>query len=384
MTRLARRAGWLCVLVVIQLLLMPLGAQKRQKDEELLLVTEPVRPLPEPPAVLTASVERLVFDVTPLSTQGLLSRQLDTLLKGILQKHQRGRVIQLRAFVVGGADSRRVQEAVAEVFDKRRLPLPVLTVVEVGPLPALGAQIILEVTAEAPRPVNPHGLAFISGQTVQASEPTLQVAPLVEESLQRIEAQLQLLGLTPADVLRLGCFCSSLQDARDIEQVLAKHFPRIPRIYLQLRRAITPGSVTCEAVARLAKPAGEALALLPAVSDGDSGQPAQVALLGPGKVAITGMQLGFHGEDSDVELALRRLGETLEQAKASFRTVAKLNFYALHPLLIEKLRKIGPAFYSAHRPPAMTLAEFEGLPSLDATFALDAVAAVMDPGQAAR
>ncbi len=45
------------------------------------------------------------------------------------------------------------------------MPLPVVTVVQVGALPLTGVQVVMEATAVARKPVNPHGLAFLSAES---------------------------------------------------------------------------------------------------------------------------------------------------------------------------------------------------------------------------
>lgn len=129
----------------------------RNKDEE--PVTQVLELPPDPPAVLTADPSRLVFDVAPLTSRGLLSQQVRDQTKWILSRYGRSRIIKIRAFVAGSGDLRRVQSVVAEMFSERRISLPVFSVVLVGALPLTGAQVQMEVTAEDRKTANPAGLA---------------------------------------------------------------------------------------------------------------------------------------------------------------------------------------------------------------------------------
>jgi enamine deaminase RidA (YjgF/YER057c/UK114 family) len=58
--------------------------------------------------------------------------------------------------------------------------------------------------------------------------------------------------------------------------------------------------------------------------------------------------------------------------------VAVLNVYPLSRSIGELVRKIQPEFFDRARPPAGTTLPFEGLPSLDASFAVDAIAVLPD------
>jgi hypothetical protein len=48
--------------------------------------------------------------------------------------------------------------------------------------------------------------------------------------------------------------------------------------------------------------------------------------------------------------------------------------------MADKVRALRFEFYDQTRPPASTMLPFEGLPSLDASFAIDVVAVVPDSG----
>jgi enamine deaminase RidA (YjgF/YER057c/UK114 family) len=88
------------------------------------------------------------------------------------------------------------------------------------------------------------------------------------------------------------------------------------------------------------------------------------------------MQMAFGLEDNDARLAFQRLGKALEGSGTSFQQVFFSNVYPLAWSVADQVRKIRPEFYPAAAPPASTMLAFEGLPSLDASFGVDVIAAL--------
>src|SRR4051794_8179011 len=101
-------------------------AKKKKEDE-----TQVLQLPKDPPTALIVETRRLAFQVTPLSAKGLLSQQTRDALKYLLHTSN-GTVVKIRAFVAGSGDMRRVRELVSETFTDHKLPLPVLSVVQVG------------------------------------------------------------------------------------------------------------------------------------------------------------------------------------------------------------------------------------------------------------
>lgn len=364
------RISVLPVLLGVALVVNAWPAEQREKEE----VTQTRETPKEPPPVIAAETERLIFHVSPLTSKGLLSQQARNALKSLFRQNRRATMVKLRAFVAGSGDVRRVQSIVSEAFTKRRLPLPVLTVVQVGALPLVGAQVVLESTAVARKPVNPHGLAFFSGQPASSSQPMLEVAPLAEKSISDLLAAVRAAGLEPQDVLRATCFLSSLQDVVAVRQELSAAFPEAALNYLQTLRAPANSIVECEAVGRLRSPVGQPLRLLNPPGLPQSSDYSQIALVGAPKVVLSGGQLAFRYQEDDARLAFQRLGRELEQAGTSLRQVAMSHVYPLSSSIGELVRKVRFEFYDKARPPASTMLPFEGLPALDASFAMDIVA----------
>jgi len=336
-------------------------AQRDEFELELELDTQELEALPEPPAAVTAGVTRLTFGVAPVSTDGLLTNQLRNSIRALLSSRNRARFVHLRAFVAGSGDSRRVQEVVSEVFQNRHRPLPSLSVIQVGALPYDGAQLVLEYVTEERREQNPYGIALVSSGAVEASSQTLESAPLVEKALERIRSEFASLGRDPPEVLRATCYCSTLADGTEVRRAMLAAFPGADVNPVEMRRGYARGSATCEAVVRLAGPAH------PLKSP-------RGAVLGPGPATFTGAQLGFRTEDSDIRLAFERLGRVLEESGTSLDQVVKWNIFPLSLALAERVHDLGLELLDRSEPPVTVLVETEGLPSLDASFAVDMVA----------
>ncbi len=375
--------GRLCVITVVGMVVAAgspnaWAAQKPEKEPK----TQTLHVVPDPPPVVTADVSRLVFRVAPLSPRGLLSKQVLHQLKALQKLNRQARVVQLRAFVAGTADTRRVRAVVSEFFTQRRLPLPALSVVGVGRLPVKTAQVVIESVAEAKRTQNPAGLAFIAGQVVDSGAPVLEVAPLAEQSLDRVGAAARELGLEPAeDVLRVTCYCSSLDDADQVRRAMLERFPRAAVNHMQLRRVYTGAAVTCEAVARLRRAPASQVQVQQLDGLGPVEGASHVALFAPGKVAFSGTQLAFRFEDSDVRLAFHRLGQSLKAAGSSLDRVAVARFYTLSLGINDSIRKLRGDFFGRNPSPATTMVRVDTLPSLDASFAVDVVAALASENQ---
>src|SRR5690349_2902379 len=152
-------------------IILPENNKKKTKDEN----TQTLPPPRELPSAVFAETDRLTFEVTPLSSKGLLSAQTRDTLRNLLRT-SKGTIVKLRAFVAGSGDLRRVGELVGETFAEKHAPLPALSVAQVGALPLEGAQIVIEATEVDKKVVNPNGVAFLSGQS----------APSVMQSLEKL------------------------------------------------------------------------------------------------------------------------------------------------------------------------------------------------------
>ena len=350
--------------------LLPAPAQRRKKAD----VTQALELPKDLPAAVSGDTRRLVFRVTPLSAKGLLTQQTRDALKWLLHSTNGATVVKLRAFVAGTGDLRRVRELVSETFTEHRMPLPVLSLVQVGALPLEGAQVVMESTAVARKEVNEYGLVYISGQGASSGDALAPVPPLAEQSLARVATALKAAGSEAGDVARVTCFLSSLDQYAEVHRLVESGYPGAALNLMQVQRAPARAVAECEAVARLRWNTGTAIHMMNPEGLAQSPQVSQVALVGAPKVILTGSQEAFGFQDADARLAFERLDKSLSQEGGSLRQVAFTSLYPLSSRISEQVRKIRGEFYNGERPPAGTMLPFQGLPSIDAGFAVDVVA----------
>jgi enamine deaminase RidA (YjgF/YER057c/UK114 family) len=334
-------------------------ARKKKKDEE---VTQTLPLLKDPPLAVIAETDRLIFRTSPLSAKGLLSPQVREALKALIRDNKGAVIVKLRAFVAGTGDVRRVQTILSETFAEKKLPLPALSVIQAGALPMEGAQVVVESIAVDKRAVNPHGLAFLSGQA----------APSTAKSIDQLEGALRGIGLPGSRVLRVTCFVSAIETANDVRASLVSAFPNAAHNVVQMERVPVEPAAECEAVAALERPVGADLRF-----ENPGGQNySQIVLVSAPRLVLTGTQLAFQEKETDVRLAMDRLGRTLEAQGATYHDIVMSHVYVLSGPAIVAFRKMRFDFLDRKQPPAGTLLPFEGLPSVDASMGIDLIAAL--------
>ncbi len=321
--------------------------KKKKKGDD---ITQALALPPELPAAVTAETDRLAFQVTPLSSKGLFSQQTRDALKTLLRSNH-GPIVKLRAFVAGSGDLRRVGEIAGEMFLEKHMALPALTVTQVGALPLEGAQVVIEATEVDRKIVNPSGVAFL------AAQPAASVA----ESLAKLKAVLATAGMQPSDALLVTCFVSSLDDQRDTQAAISGSFPGAALDYVQMQRGPVMPAASCEAQARLESPVASAAGF-----SSDS----RLALISSPEIVITGTQLAFGSQDSDLKLAFERLEKALAAKDARFERAVISHLYVTSSALSSRVT----ALQSARSQGAHTVLPVEALPSLDALFGLDVIA----------
>lgn len=300
-------------------------AQKKKKNKkDVEPVTQALEVLPEPPPAVKVESTRLVFLVSPLSAKGLLSQQAKDALV-ILRRQARGAtMVKLRAFVAGRGDARRISSIVSEQFTDWNLPLPALSILQIGALPLEGAQVQIEAIAEDRKPVNLNGVAWLAGKLVAKplgeSGDVNAVPPLLLESLAALSG----------DLLSLTCFVSSLDNANELDRAMAAKSPTAARTLLQAQRATGSGLARCEGVVRR-----------------NIGQ--------PDRLVLTGTIIGFGTEEKDIQLVATRLTKLLEANNA---TLLERKGYGVSRSLENRLGSISVV---------------EGVGSNEATFALEAI-----------
>jgi enamine deaminase RidA (YjgF/YER057c/UK114 family) len=308
--------------------------------------------LKAPPGAVVAATSHLTFETLPLSGKGLLSAQVRESLRTLLRNAGSSTVVKLRAFVAGSGDVRRVQEIAAEVFGERHLALPVLTVVQVGALPLESAQVSLEATLESKRELNPNGLAFVAAQSGDSPA----------SALKGITAVLERSGLSAADAVRATCFVSMLDSGAGVPALGEAKI-----VVVQMQREPVRPAATCEAVARLRAPVAEGVRVV----SNEQGTP-DAALVSAPRLAISGVQLGFGKQDSDIALALERIDRALAEQGSAWKQVVYSHAYVMsrstaNPLSGMLRERIG-------EPRPFTILPFEGLSSIDAMLGIDVIA----------
>ena len=86
--------------------------------------------------------------------------------------------------------------------------------------------------------------------------------------------------------------------------------------------------------------------------------------------------MAFGIQEADAKLAFSRLEKELVQVGASLKNAAMSSVYPLSESSANLVRKVRFEYLDQARPPASTMLLFEGLPSMDASFAVDVVAVV--------
>jgi enamine deaminase RidA (YjgF/YER057c/UK114 family) len=346
------------------LLCAPLQSKKKKPED----VTQTLELPKDPPSVITADVHRMVFRVTPLSAKGLLSAQTRDAVKAMLKITSGENVVRVRAFVAGSGDLRRVPQIVSEVFSEHKLALPVVSVVQAGGLPLTGAQVLLEsISTSKKSDTAPAGVLFVPGQLAENRELADNVAPLARQALDRFDAAVQKGG--GASVLRVTCFVSSLADSGAVSSLIAAKYPSAAIALVQPRRAHATSTVECEGVAKLASPVSQ----VAFVKDG--GTVVGVAISAP-QIALTGSLVAYGYEDRNARQLFDRMNRVLEPAKASWKTVVEVRFYPLAPSIVKQIMRVRDDYLDRANPPAISMVPVEGLPSIDASFAMDAMAIV--------
>ncbi len=340
--------------------------RKRNKEEE----TQTLQVPKELPTAVVGETRRLTFRVTPLSAKGLLSQQVRDALKAVSRDAGSETVLKIRAFVAGSGDLRRVRDLVSESFTERRQPLPALSLIHTGGLPLDGAQVIFEYVSAARKEVNPQGIAFFSAQPATSDNPLAPAAPLTTQSLAGLRGAIQAAGVEPADILRVTCFFSSLENLAESRRQVEAAYPKAALNYVQTERVPSGGTAACEAVGRLRRAPAAALEFVPSTRSGDDTPAA--ALVGARQVVLTGSQVSYGYEEKDARLAFERLKRAVEQAGGALKDVAFAHYYPLAFRIAAQVRTVRGEFFG--RVPAGSSLIFESLPSMDAGFAVDVVA----------
>ena len=301
-----------------------------KKEKELETQTLPLPP--EPPAAVIAETAKLAFHVSPLSAKGLLTQQVHDALKALDRANSGATFVKLRAFVAGTGDMRRVATIVAEDFTEKKIPLPAVTTIQVGALPMEGAQVVIESISSDKKIQNPNGLAFFSARPAA----NLAAAAKAQDAV----------------MVQVTCFVGDLNQVDSGRALVNSAFPGAAANFVQLTRLVVLPGISCEGVGRLQKP-------------GKS----------PAKLVFTAIQMAFGDQEQAIRLAYGRLGRALDTMKAGYRDTVLMSVYALNRVVAERAYALAVEFHGRADSPAGSIQIVEGLPSLDATVAIEVVAA---------
>jgi enamine deaminase RidA (YjgF/YER057c/UK114 family) len=341
-------------LTLVAILTSTAWAGHKRKEEE---PKPQVLPLPkELPRALSAETQSLSFRVTPLLKTGHLTSQIRDTLSGLMRETRGGMIIKLRAFVAGVGDSRRVDEIVGDMFTDRKLPLPVLTIVQVGALGDDAAAVVMEAVVSERKQLNPSGLGFLAGQTGSS----------LEEALAKVNETAKSAGLAANDVERVTCFTARLTDYTAGQRAMAAAFPQASINLMQALRDPMDSRSTCEGVARLSSGSARA----------NPNDP-RVTFVTERQIVFTGLHLSFGTYLDDADSALSRLQRDVAAVHADIRNTVSINAFSVDPAAVSALEKTMPKFKLP--PNKLTVQPVEGLPSVDAALGMEAI---LTPGGA--
>lgn len=299
------------------------GAKKKNPDDDTQVLDLPK----DPPAVAIGETRRLVFHVSPLSAKGLLSQQTRDALRAILKANGGMPIVHIRAFVGGSGDLRRVPQIVSEIMTEKKLPLPSVSLVQAGALGLEGAQVALEAVSLAKKDVNPDGLGFVAATPDAMAASATASAPA-------------------ASVLQISCFVGVNTGLAPIAATLAAKFPSAAVNVVQALRGPVGSESTCEAVTRGGTIKSE-------------------------KLAFSGTRIAIGADQKAAATAFQRLDKDLADAGAGQGSAVATHIYAVTARIGEMAKAARGA-----QGGAVVMVPFEGVASVDAAFAVDAVSAV--------
>ncbi len=334
-------------------LALTVSASQRHKNQE---PKAQVLPLPpELPRALLADTATLDFHISPLLKAGGLSAQIRQSLTDLIRDTHGETILKLRAFVAGAGDARRVHAQTADIFTDKKLPLPALTILQVGALGEQGAQVVIEAVVSTHKTVNPNGLAFFAGQNGAS----------FEQALQQLRDSVSAAAVAPEHVLTSTCFVSQIAGYEAARAAIQSAFPNTAINVVQAVREPASDASMCEAVGQLSEPpaAGPVVLL----------RKSRATLVNSRQLIFTGLQLSFGSFLDDAHEAFVRLRRTA----AALQPVAapvEVNAFTLDAYASSALRKT-----ASFPPSAFTVQTVEGLPAIDASGGIEAVLAAGVP-----
>jgi hypothetical protein len=335
-------------LLLLTLAAPGVSSQRNKKNEE---PKPQVLPLPpELPMALAAETETLDFHISPLLKSGGLSMQIRQSLGDLIHDTHGETIVKLRAFVAGAGDARRVQAAATDLFSERKLPFPVLSVIQVGGLGDEAAKVVIEAVVSTHKHVNPNGLAFLAGQTGAS----------LKEAVDKLAGTVKAAGIAPASLLTATCFTSVIDNYASARANILDVFPNTSVNVVQALRDPPNDVSMCEAIGQLSqKPPSEVVFL----------NEKRTTLVDARRLIFTGMQLTFGSFLDDAQQSFQRL-QHAARALGSTDVAVQVNAFSLNPYAGSALRKT-----TSFPASTFTIQRIEGLPAVDASAGIEAVLA---------
>ncbi|HEY1948217.1 MAG TPA: hypothetical protein VGG97_14500 [Bryobacteraceae bacterium] len=341
------------VAALLSLGIQQAGAQKKKYEEP----KSQVMPLPrELPMALAADTASLDFHVSPLLKTGGLETQIRQSLSDLLHDTHGETIIKLRAFVAGAGDARRVQAETTEIFTDHKLPLPVLSIIQVGALGYEPAKVVIEAVVATHRAENPGGLAFVAGQ----------IGKSLPEALAKLQHSASAAKMAAGDVLSTTCFTSRMENYDATRASIQSLFPNALIDVVQALRDPLSDASMCQAVGRLA-PTSTAQSQVTWLSA------SRVTLVRSPQLIFTGMQLTFGSFLDDAHeafLRLQRAASSAQLGQAALQAPVQVNAFSLSASAGSAVSKT-----TSYPQSTFTVQTVEGLPAIDASSGIEAVLA---------
>ena len=164
-------------------------------------------------------------------------------------------------------------------------------------------------------------------------------------------------------MLQVTCFLPDLSDVASARASVAAAFPSAAANLVQLTRLSVDPKAACEGVGRLVKAPRTPVEF----------RETSVLVNSP-KLVFTGIQMAFRDREEDLRLAYERLRRALESVHAGYAGSLVLDLYALNNAVADKAAALAREFLGPSARPVGSAHIVEGLPSLDATVAIELIA----------
>jgi hypothetical protein len=223
-------------------------------------------------------------------------------------------------------------------------------VLQVGGLGDEAAKVVIEAVVSTHKTINPHGLAFVAGQTGAS----------LKDAVDKLAGSVKAAGIAPANLLTTTCFTSMIENYAATRASLLSVFPNSSLNVVQALRDPPNDVSMCEAIGQLSQtPASEVVWL----------SERRTTLVAARRLIFTGMQLTFGSFLDDAQQSFQRL-QRAAKALGSSDVAVEVNAFSLNVYAGSALRKT-----TSFPASTFTIQRVEGLPAIDASAGVEAVLA---------